>query len=85
MNAKKIIAAVVSAIALVGDIVFMAILFSMGEAAGALSQAATTPDMQELAGTFSMVITGAWIWSVFVLVACLFGIYFSVFEGRKKK
>jgi len=85
MKKLDIVTGIFSILALIGDLAFMAVLTSLSEASGALSQAATTPDMQDLSSTFSTVLTASWIWAIIVAIACVLGIYMSLVASRKKK
>lgn len=88
MKTPSVIVAVIAGIALVGDIIFMLALASLGEAASAFTELSGTelgaPELQELGQTFSLAVNMGWLWAILVLVTCLFAIKFAVLDSRKK-
>jgi hypothetical protein len=84
MKATNIVIATIAALALVGDIVFMYILVLAGEAMSAFSTL-PDPELQGMGQTISMMLTLGWVWTILVLITCLFAIKLAVIDSRKKK
>lgn len=88
MRALNVIVAVIAVAALIGDLIFMFALFTLGDAAAAFSDLSATelssPEIQEVGKTFAFAVNMGWAWAILVLVTCLFAIKLAVFDARKK-
>ncbi len=88
MKALNVIVAVIAVAALIGDLIFIFVLFNLGDAASAFSDLAATelssPEIQEIGKTFAFAVNMGWAWAILVLVTALFAIKFAVFDARKK-
>lgn len=85
MKLTNIIFGVIAIIALAGDLVFMFVLFALGQTVSTFSALGNTAEVQELISTFNLAITMGWLWAIIVLVTCLFAAKFALLDSRKKK
>ena len=88
MKALNVIAGIIGILALIGDIVFMYALNTLGQAISAFSQLDALTGGSEFTQakeTLLVALTAGWIWSGLVLLACIFVIKFAFLDPRKKK
>ena len=87
MKALNMIVAIIAIIALVGDIAFMVVaLGTAGEVIdGIKAELSNVPELAGASNTFILAVNLAWIWTILVLITCVFAIKYSLLDSRKKK
>ncbi len=85
MKLLNVSAAIIAIATIVIDVLFMFVLFSLGDAMQGLGQVSAEADLADVQAVFGMVISAGWVWSILVLICGLFVLKAYVLDARKKK